>query len=139
MRKTFTSEERPITKVVVGRGELAHRRDRHLIHAFGRELSLRIKNANRIDRIAKEFNADRKVRVRRPNIEDPAANRELADVSDGIFAYVTSCRETLNQIVRREIFVNLQTGPEPRNFIGRNGSRNERTGGCDKKRGLALL
>src|ERR1051325_8597813 len=90
-------------KITRGHNQLAHRGDFDVRKLRGGKLSFGIEFSNRINRVAKELDARRSVMPRRPDIEDAAAHRELANCAHRIFTDETCGEQLFDKFFRRHV------------------------------------
>ncbi|PYR09385.1 MAG: hypothetical protein DMF99_15570 [Acidobacteria bacterium] len=87
---------------------VAQRHDGNPIDRRDRSLGRRIVGADRLDRVADEFEPDRMRFRHREDVDDAAAGRELAVLIGGIFAAEAGVDEQFRQIGRRDILTGFQ-------------------------------
>ena len=83
--------------------QLALRRDDDAVNGNLRALRCRVVLAERFDHVADELEPERLRLPRRVQIEDPAADAELAGLVDGIFGVEAGHREQLAEMGRRDL------------------------------------
>src|SRR5829696_6846486 len=86
-------------------GKLVHRRHMDHLQLASRELVFRIEFAQRIDCVAEKLESYWRLSSRWPNVEDPAAHRELTYRANRIFAHVTRSHQPIDERFQRVIFV----------------------------------
>ena len=111
VRPAVARELRPQTEVVARHRQLAHRDDLGLFQLFDGELCFGVEAADGVNRVAEELDADGRALARRPNVEDAAAHRELADRAHGVFAHVARRQQNFQQVLRRESLVTSEHRP----------------------------
>ena len=80
-----------------------HRHDLKLIQRFDRALGPRIEAADRLDRVADELDADGRILAGGIDVENAAAQRELAVLVDRILPLVAAVDEDLGQRLRIDL------------------------------------
>jgi hypothetical protein len=93
---------RAFGQLVVG-DQLPHGRDLHADDGPGRQLRRRHELAERLDLVAPVLEADRATRGPGEDVEDAAADRELAAMFDHVRARVPERDQPLGEIVRRQL------------------------------------
>ncbi len=125
--KPFAGEERPVLEILWCYGDLTHRSDADLRKLSGRKLSFGVERSYRIDRIAKELNSHWSISIRRPDINDPAANRELTWPKQWFLANITAGKQGFDQSFGCKIFITRQFTTECGDLVRRHGSLYQRT------------
>ena len=87
---------------------VAQRHDRHLIDRRDRPLRRRIVGAQRFDRVADELEPDRMRLAGGKDVDDAAADRELAVLVGRILAREAGVDQQLGQIGRRDVLAGPQ-------------------------------
>ena len=92
-----------IVGLIIRRQELAKRRDGHLIDGFLRPLRGGVVPADRLDDVADELEPDRLRLGRRKEVDDAAADAELAVLVDRVAWREPGVGQALAEVVRRDL------------------------------------
>ena len=84
----LSSARAPVAKHFPADDDVLHRKNVDMLNWPARSLVIEIKFANRIDAVAKEFDAHGITHQRREDIDDSSANREFAWRTDRFLAQV---------------------------------------------------
>ncbi len=102
-QREVVEERRGSIDVVRIAWKLRERHDRCLIDGPGRALCRRVVGPDRLDRVAHELEPDRSLGTGRIEVDDPAADAELARLVDRILPGVTGGREQIGEIGRGDV------------------------------------
>src|SRR5258706_14075017 len=91
----------PGPEVLTANYHFTHGNDLYFAQLAGGKLRLRIEAADRVNLIAEEFDARRSILPRRPDIDNAAPHRELANSPYRIFAYITRREQFVDQLFPR--------------------------------------
>ncbi len=94
-------QKRPGLLGFLGGGE---GRDPDLLEPLGRTLRVGIEEAQRLDPVSVELDADGELAVRRKDVEEPAANGQVAGLDHEVRTVVAQTRQPLGQARERDLF-----------------------------------
>ncbi len=123
-------EERPFLSRFPRRRECRHV-DR--LQTLARPLRVGVEDADRRDPVAVELDAKRQLPVRRKDVEEPAAHREIARLDDQISAAVAELGQPRRQARERDVLPAFREGDgQAREVRRRRQAREERRRGQDR-------
>ena len=106
--------------------DVAQRYDRDLVDRRDRALSGRVVGAERLDRVTDEFEPDRMRLAGRKDVDDAAADCELAVLVGRIFAAEAGINEQFGEIGRRDVLTGLQLERRGEHPLGSRHARQQR-------------
>ena len=134
--KAFAGKKCPVPEVLSRDRRFAHRCDGDLVDLCDRQLCFGIECADRVDRVAKELDAGGRTGVGRPDVDDAAANRELARAEQRLFAHVTAGKKSFDQRLGRKVGIAAKHAAHSGDRRGRNGALYQRAGRHHDKPGI---
>ena len=105
---------------------LTNRDDVRLVDGAARALRGRVESAERLDRVADELDADWLFVAWREDIDDAAANTELAVLVDGVLSRIAGGDQLRGEVLRLDIDAGPQIDRRLRQLLGADQFRQER-------------
>ncbi len=112
-QRQVVEERRRSIGFVGSAGKLGQRNDGGLVDCAGRSLRRGVIGADGLDRVADELESDRALGAGRIEIDDPAADAELARLVNGILARVAGAREKIAEIYGRDFVTGRDRSARP--------------------------
>ena len=97
-----------------------------------RALRVDLEVTDRLDRVAEELDAHWLLEVRREEVDDPAAEGEVADLADEVGPRVAVLHEALDECARVDLHARLEPDHTRRERVGRGNAVVERAGRNDE-------